>query len=126
MNLGSLQLCRDDLRRIADLVRSLPGVRIDLEADNVRLNDVDTDLANLGHRLSCFTLKAYRETGAKEDTGLVARTVAGNRLARSEILSLRFAESGCTLAATNPGPHTSGVMCRRAGGARAPREFGIN
>jgi hypothetical protein len=61
-NLGYLRLCRDDLRQIVDLVRSLPGVRIDLEADNIRLDDVETDLPKLGDQLSFFTVKAYRET----------------------------------------------------------------
>jgi len=90
-NLGCLLLYRDDLRRIVDEVQSLPGVRIELEADNIRLDDVETDLPDLGDRLSYFTLKAYRKTEA-------------------EVLSLRLAESRCTLATTDPGPEVSGVI----------------
>lgn len=90
-NLGYLRLCGDDLRQIVDQVRSLPGVRTELQADNIRLDDVETDLPNLGGRLSSFTLTAYRET-------------------ETEVLSLRLTQSACTLAATNPGPETRGVI----------------
>jgi hypothetical protein len=89
-NLGYLLLCRDDLGQIVDHVKSLPGVRIDLEADNIRLDDVGTDLQALGGRLSCFTLQAYRET--------------------TEVLSLRLTESVCTLATTNPDQQTRRVV----------------
>jgi hypothetical protein len=91
-NLGSLRLWRDDLRQIVDQVRSLPGVRIALEADNIRLDDVDTDLPKLGDRLSSFTLTAYCEAA-----GL------------TEVLSLRLTEGGCTLATSNPGPEVRRV-----------------
>jgi hypothetical protein len=89
-NLGSLRLWRNDLQQIVDQVRSLPGVRIDLEADNIKLDDVETELPGLGDRLSYFTLKAYSE-GA-------------------EVLSLRLREDGCTLATSNPGPEVRRVI----------------
>jgi hypothetical protein len=92
-NLGHLRLWRDDLRQIVDQVRSLPGVRIELEADNIRLDDVETDLPKLGDRLTCFKLTAYREAAG-----------------RAEVLSLRLTEGACTLAASNPGPEVRRVV----------------
>jgi hypothetical protein len=111
-NLGYLRLWRDDLRQIVDQVRSLPGVRIDLEADNIRLDDVETELPHLGDRLSYFTLKAYREkqaTGAN-DLG-AAYTIASDGLAPAEVLSLRLTEGGgCTLSTNSPGPEVRRVI----------------
>lgn len=89
-NLGYLRLYRDDLRLIVDHVLSLPGVRIELEADNIRLNDVGADLTDIGDRLSYFTLQAYRET--------------------TQVLSLRLTRNRCTLAAASPDPQTRGVI----------------
>jgi hypothetical protein len=109
-NLGYLLLCRDDLRQIVDHVRSLPDLRIDLEVDYNRLDDVETDLPNLGDRLSYFTLKAYRETETKGETGLTARSVASDGPTPTEVLSLRLTESACTLATTTPDPETRGVI----------------
>lgn len=89
-NLGCLLLYRDDVQQIVVRVESLPRVHVELEADNIKVDDVEKDLPYLGERLSYFTVKAYRGT--------------------SRVLSVRLAESGCTLAATDPDPETSGVI----------------
>lgn len=89
-DLGSLLLYRDDVQRIVDRVQSLPGVRTELEADNIKVDDLERDLPYLGDRLSYFALKAYRGT--------------------SRILSLRLAENSCTLATTDPDLEDSGVI----------------
>jgi hypothetical protein len=68
-------------------------VRVDLEADNIRLDDVDTDLPDIGDQLASFTLKAYRDGPAP-----------------TEVLSLRLAPAGCTLTAANPDPETTAVI----------------
>lgn len=108
-NLGYLRLCRDDLHEIVDHVRSLPGVTIDLEADNNRLDDVDKDLPQLGDRLSYFTLKAYKETAPKGDAGPEGPTAASGPTP-TEILTLRLTRDSCTLATTSPDMETRGVI----------------
>jgi hypothetical protein len=122
-NLGYLRLCRDDLRQIVDRVRQLANVTIDLEADNHRLDDVETDLPGLGERLSYFTLKAYRRTEAVSDSVQNAQSSEGGRPVPTEVLSLHLSKSWCRLETTNPDLDTEGVIsgieritqqCRRA------------
>ena len=122
-NLGYLRLCRDDLRQIVDRVRQLANVTIDLEADNNRLDDVETDLPGLGERLSYFTLKAYRRIEVGVDPAVGMRPSASDSPGPTETLSLRLGRNGCKLETINPDLETKGVIADIESIARRCRGF---
>jgi hypothetical protein len=107
-DLGHLRLWRDDIAEIAGLTEQLRDVKLDMQADDNALDDVQADLPKIGKRLGYFTLIATRP---------------GPAVFPQEVLKIRLARDGCRIEATNPDLETRGIMgdietvadqCRRA------------
>jgi hypothetical protein len=95
-DLGCLRLWQDELAEIVRRTRMLDDAKVSIEADDYELDDMETELAEIGPRLEYFSVTATKATGGQE--------------APRELVSIRLSRDDCRIQAPDPDLTTIGLI----------------
>jgi hypothetical protein len=102
-DLGVLRLWRDELAEVVKLIQQLDDVELRIEADGYQLDDVDTDLPQIGKlRIEEFSVTATRPTYTYKGGAMHA--------GEGKYINVRLSKNGSYVEVTDPEPDMRGVV----------------
>lgn len=87
---------RDDLAQIVALVSQVESGNVVIEADDYRLDDVDSELSKISDRISYFQVNVLATDSSSS--------------APTNLLEIRLSKDECYVEAVNPSPEIRGVI----------------